>query len=139
MYRHYFRRRTEHETICLLVHWRVLVTCCCSGGLRALVRLHYAAFIGVMIKVCQVFVFTFVLLLFEIFKQFNGDIGALISVELYEMLHTIVNNLINLEKEICLVAQELSSHIFVLICVQNIAIGDGRQYGFDQVLESLVD
>jgi hypothetical protein len=92
-----------------------------------------------MIKVCQVFVFTFVLLLFEIFKQFNGNIRALISVELYEMLHTVVNDLINLEQEICLIAQELSAHIFVLISVQNIAIGDGRQYGFDQVLESLVD
>ena len=55
------------------------------------------------------------------------------------MLHTVVNHLVNLEKEIGLVAEQLSADIFILVRVQNITVCDRSQYGFDEVLEPLVD
>ena len=57
-----------------------------------------AAFVGMEVKVGQILGFTLQFLLLEILKQFERDIGALIGVELYEVFHTVVNDLVHLEQ-----------------------------------------
>lgn len=55
------------------------------------------------------------------------------------MLNTVVDDLVDLEKQVSLVSKELSGYIFVFVSVEIIAICHCCQNGFDEVLEALVD
>ena len=92
-----------------------------------------------MVEIGQVSALILQFLSLEVSKQVQGHHATLVRVELDEVLYTIVDDFVNLEEEECFVAEELSRHIFIFVCVKHISICHGCEDGLDEVLEPLID
>jgi hypothetical protein len=138
MYCHDFAIRRIHKSISLLIHWWILVSSCRSCSLGTWIERLDATLVGEMVEVREIFTFCFDLLFLEVVEQILGDDARLIGVELNEVLDAVVDYFVHLEQEVCLVSEQLSSHILILICVHNIAIRHRCQYRFDEILKPLV-
>jgi hypothetical protein len=92
-----------------------------------------------MVEVGQIFALSFNLLLLEVIEQILAHNATLISIKLNKVLHAVVDNLIHLEKEICLISEQLSRNILVFICIHNIAIRHCCKNRFDEILKPFVN
>jgi hypothetical protein len=94
---------------------------------------------GGIIKAGKVLILIFNILALKPEEETSGNGATRVKVKLGEMFGTVIDDFIELEKEIGFVTKQLSGQILILVSIELIAKTHGCENSFDEILESLLD
>lgn len=148
--RHDARLGRVHQAEGLLVHRRVLVVFVGGSGSRdvaatwgmlsslLMVRIVDRAFVGRLIEVDEVAALLFDREIFKFLEQLLGHLAAVVGQKMIELLGAVADQLVHLEEEIGLVAEQLAGHVLVLVVVHDARVAHSGQHCLHEVLEPLI-